>query len=191
LLHLKRPPAGIYELRVTVKSRVAVPCSIAAFVRSPRRLHLGSFDKPLAAGRPIDLSVAVLERGNALSRLSLSATAASPLTSVRLLTRQWDDNIGLSQLEKADRLPREVEQAQAVGEHLLRATGQDPFSYRTGRIHLVHPGQTDHKDAATVIRAPTTNTIDGTYTIRVDVTGCTSRGTPFARVGYRSVFVGH
>jgi hypothetical protein len=191
LLHLKRPPAGIYELRVTVKSRAAAPCSIAAYVRSPRRLHLGSFEKPLAAGRPIDLSVAVLERGNALSRLSLSATAASPLTSVRLLTRQWDDNIGLSQLEKADRLPREVEQAQAVGEHLLRATGQDPFSYRTGRIHLVHPGQTDHKDAPIVIRAPTTKTIDGTHTIRVDVAGLTSRGTRFVRVGYRSVFVGH
>jgi hypothetical protein len=64
-----------------------------------------------------------------------------------------------------------------VGEHLFRATGQDPFSYRTGRIHLVHPGQTDHKDATTVIRAPTTKTIDGTYTIRVDVTGRTSRGS--------------
>ena len=60
-----------------------------------------------------------------------------------------------------------------------------------GRVHLVHPGQTDHKDATTVIRAPTTKTIDGTYTIRVDVTGRTSRGTPFARVGYRSVFVGY
>jgi hypothetical protein len=191
LLHLKRPPAGIYELRMTVKSRVAVPCSIAAYVRSPLRLHLGSFDKRLAAGRPIDLSVAVLERGKALPGLSLSATAASPLTSVRLLTRQWDDSIALSQLEETDRLPRKVEQAQAVGEHLFRATGQDPFSYRTGRIHLVHPGQTDHKDATTVIRAPTTKTIDGTYTIRVDVTGRTSRGTPFARVGYRSVFVGH
>src|SRR5262245_23092568 len=191
LLHLKRPPAGIYELRVMVNSRADVPCSIAAYVRSPRRLHLGSFDKPLAAGRPIDLSVEVLERGKALSRLSLSATAASPLTSVRLLSRQWDDKIGLSQLEKTDRLPREVEQAQAVGEHLLRATGQDPFSYRTGRIHLVHPGQTDHKDAAAVIRAPTTENIDGTYTIRVDATGRTSQGTPFARVGYRTVFVGH
>jgi hypothetical protein len=190
LLHLRRPPAGIYELRVMVKSRVAVPCSIAAYVRSPLRLHLGSLDKRLAAGRPIDLSVAVLERGNTLPRLSLCATAVSPLTSVRLLATQWKDNMGLSHLEGADRLPPEVERAQAVGEHILRATGQDPFSYGMGRIHLVHPGQTDHNDAATVIRAPTAKTIDGTYTIRVDVTGRTSRGTPFARVGYRSVVVG-
>jgi hypothetical protein len=191
LLHLKRPPAGIYELRVTFESRVAVACSIAAYMRSPLSLHLSSFDQRLAAGRPIDLSVAVLERGNALPRLSLSAMAASPLTSVRLLAKQWNDNIGLSHLEKSDRFPREVEQAQAVGERLLRATGQDPFSYRMSRIHLVHPGQTDHKDAAAVIRVPTTETVDGTYTIRVDVTGRTSRGTPFARVGYRTVFVGH
>src|SRR5262249_28247848 len=159
--------AGICELRVTVQSRVPVPCSVAAYVRSPLRLHLGRFDKPLAAGRPIDLSVAVLERGNALSRLSLFATAASPLTSVRLLAKQWNDTIGLSNLEKADRLPREIEQAQAVGEHLLRATGKDPFSYGTSRIHLVHPGQTDHKDAATVIRVPAAKAIDGTHTIRV------------------------
>jgi hypothetical protein len=190
LLHLKRPPAGIYELQVAVKSRVAVPCSIAAYVRSPLRLHLGSFDKRLAAGRPIDLPVAVLERGSALPRLSLSATVASPQTSVRLLAKQWNDEIGLSHIEKADHLPHEVEQAQAVGEHLLRATGQDPFGYRPCRIHLVHPEQTDHKDAATVIRAPTTDTIDGTYTLRVHVTGRASRGTPFARVGYRNVFVG-
>src|SRR5262249_9180668 len=61
LLHLKRPPAGIYELRVTFASRVAVACSIAAYVRSPLRLHLGSFESQLAAGRPIDLAVAVLE----------------------------------------------------------------------------------------------------------------------------------
>jgi hypothetical protein len=176
---------------VTVQSRIAVPCSIAAYVRSPLRLHLGSFDKPLAAGRPIDLSVAVLEGDTPLPRLSLSATVASPPTSVRLLAKQWDDNIGLRDLEKADRLPREVERAQAVGEHLLRATGKDPFSYGMGRIHLVHPGQTDHKDAATVIRAPVAKAIDGTHTIRVDVTGRTSRGSPFARVGYRSVFVDH
>ncbi|WP_439407368.1 M14 family zinc carboxypeptidase [Bradyrhizobium sp. DASA03076] len=191
LCHLKRPPAGIYELRVTMQSRIAVTCSVAAYVRSPLRLHLARFDKPLAAGSPLDLSVAVLECGNALPRLSLSATVASPLASVRLLAKQWNDNIGQSDLKKADRLPREVEQAQVVGEHFLRATGQDPFSYRMGRVHLVHPGQTSYKDAATVIRAPTTKTIDGTYTIRVDVTGRTSRGTPFARVGYRSVFVGH
>jgi hypothetical protein len=110
---------------------------------------------------------------------------------VRLLAQEWNDAIGLSNLEKADRLPREVEQAQAVGEHLLRATGKDPFSYGTSRIHLVHPGQTDHKDAGAVIRVPAAKAIDGTHTIRVDVTGRTSRGTPFARVGYRSVFVGH
>ena len=191
LLHLKRPPAGIYELRVTVRSHVAVPCSIVAYVRSPLRLHLGSRDKRLAAGSPIDLSVAVLERRNAVAGLSVSATAASPLTSVRLLADQWNNKIGLSHAENADRLPREVEQAQAVGEQLLRATGQDPFRYGTGRIHLVHPGQTDLRDAATVIRAPTAKTIDGTYTIRVDVTGRTSRGSPFVRVGYRSVLVGH
>jgi hypothetical protein len=191
LLHLKRPPAGIYELRVTVKSNVAVPCSIAAYVRSPLRLHLGSFDKRLAAGRPIDLSVDVFERGNAVPGLSVSATAASPSTSVQLLAEQWSDNLGLSHVEKVDRLPREVEQAQAAGEHLFRATRRDPFSYGTGRIHLVHPRQTDNRGAATVIRAPTAKTIDGTYTMRVDVTGRTSRGNPFARVGYRAVLVGH
>src|SRR5262249_28504214 len=111
LLHLKRPPAGIYELRVTFASRVAVACSIAAYVRSPLRLHLGSFESQLAAGRPIDLAVAVLERGIPLPGLSLSATAASPQTSVRLLAKQWNDDIGLSHIERADRLPREVEQA--------------------------------------------------------------------------------
>ena len=191
LLHLKRPPAGIYELRVTVKSNVAVQCSIVAYVRSPLRLHLGSFDKRLAAGRPIDLPVAVLERGNVLPGLSLSATAASPQTSVRVLAMQLNENIETGPRDKADPLPREVEQAKAVGEHLRRATGRHPFGYGVSRIHLVHPGQTDCRGAATVIRAPTAKTIDGTYTIRVHVTGHTSRGTPFARVGYRSVFVGH
>jgi hypothetical protein len=191
VLHLKRPQAGIYELRVTVQSRVAASCSVAAYVRSPLRLRLGRFDKRLAAGRPIELSVAVLERGKAVPGLSLSATAASPLTSVRLLARQWKETIGLRQLEGADRLPREVEQAQAVREHLHRTTGLDPFRYRMSRIHLVHPGQTDHKDAATVIRAPTAKRIGGTYTIRVDVKGRTSRGGPFERVGFRSFLVDH
>jgi hypothetical protein len=190
VLHLKRPPAGIYELRVTIQSRIPATCSLAAYVRSPLRLHLGRFDKRLAAGNPVDLSVAVLERGKAVPGLSLSATAASPMTSVQLLARQWKESIGLRQIEGADGLPREVAQAQAVREQLHRTTGQDPFRYRADRIHLVHPGRTDHKDAATVIRAPTAKTIDGTHTIRVDVKGRTSRGSPFVRVGYRSFLAG-
>jgi hypothetical protein len=191
VLHLKRPQAGIYELRVMVQSRAAALCSIAAYLRSPLRLRLGRFDKRLAAGQPIDLSCAVLEHGKAVPGLSVSASVARPLTSVRLLARQWKEAMGLKQLEGAERLPRKVAQAQAVREHLHRTTGQDPFRYHSSRIHLVHPGQTDHQDATTVIRAPTAKTIDGTYSIRVDVKGRTSRGGAFGRVGHQSFLIDH
>ena len=148
LLHLKRPPAGIYELRVSVQSPMAVPCCIAAFVRSSVRLHVGRLEGSVAGGPPIDLSVAVLERGKVLPQLVVSGTALSPPTWV-------------------------------AGEHVLGAT-QDPIRYRTDLVY---------SPERALIRAPTAEGVGGTYTIRLDVTGRTSRGTPFKRVGYRDVFV--
>ncbi|MET0650805.1 MAG: M14 family zinc carboxypeptidase [Pyrinomonadaceae bacterium] len=209
LLHLKRPQPGVYELKVSTASAGPVTCALAAYVKSALRLNWGKASGRIEPGQPIHLPVAVVEDGRPVRQLSVSAEALSPATSVSLLARQWRRSLRppLRKLlcpvtlikwlarrwqsgKTADESGEEVARAFAVREHLLLTTGRDPFRYDRSNVHLVHPKLARDPNAAIVLSAPTSKTIEGTYNLRLVVQGRTHSGCPFMRAGFRSIRVG-
>jgi hypothetical protein len=191
VLHLRRPQPGLYELTVTARPAPA-RCSIAAFVNSPLRLRLG----PAAAikrGEPLDVTVGVIEREQELQRFSVTGSVFSPTTSLRLLNERGKDLPTRPIVERDDRVPPEVARALAIREALRRQTGADPLTYEPRRLHAIHPAISKAPrtlKSAVVLRAPTSDMVEGSRNIRIDVRGHARSGAPFARVGFRSVYVG-
>jgi len=190
VMRLKRPQPGIYELSVAASSTGPVTCSVAVFVKSPLRLKLSKVVEPVALGHPIDLHFSLVEHGRPVHALAVSAEAFRPAASVQLLAKQWNKEMRLPTSQTTDRLGEELARAQVVREHLRRMTGRDPFHYVREPIHLVHPKLAHAPSGSMVIRTPTSQTIEGTYNLRLSVQGRTPSGCTFMRVGFRSVRVG-
>jgi hypothetical protein len=190
VMRLKRPQPGTYELRVTAWSAGPVTCSVAAYVKSPLRLHLREIGKSFEPGNPIDLAVSIREKGRLARGLSVSALATCPTTSIGLLARQWKREMRLPPDRTGDPSGDELLRAQAVREHLRSSTGKDPVQYARKSVHLVHPNLAHAPRGSMAVRTPTAKTVEGTYNVRLSVQGRTSSGYPFTRVGFRSVRVG-
>jgi hypothetical protein len=189
VMRLKRPQPGIYELTVSPSSVRPVTCSVAAYVKSPLRLHLTTIRDPILLGRPIDLHLSVLDNGKPLQSLSISAEARTPATSIQMLAKQWKKDMGLRS-DAADRIGETLARAVAVRDHVRISTGQDPAKYFVQRVHLVHPMLARAPKTSMAVRTPTSRAVDGTYNVRVAVQGRTLSGCPFVRIASRSVRVG-
>jgi hypothetical protein len=189
VMRLKRPQPGIYELTVSPSSVRPVTCSVAAYVKSPLRLHLTTIRDPILPGRPIDLHLSVLDNGKPLQSLSISAEARTPATSIQMLAKQWKKDMGLRS-DAADRIGETLARAVAVRDHVRISTGQDPAKYFVQRVHLVHPMLARAPKTSMAVRTPTSRAVDGTYNVRVAVQGRTLSGCPFVRIASRSVRVG-
>jgi hypothetical protein len=189
VMRLKRPQPGIYELTVSPSSVRPVTCSVAAYVKSPLRLHLTTIRDPILPGRPIDLHLSVLDNGKPLQSLSISAEARTPATSIQMLAKQWKKDVGLRS-DAADRIGETLARAVAVRDHVRISTGQDPAKYFVQRVHLVHPMLARAPKTSMAVRTPTSRAVDGTYNVRVAVQGRTLSGCPFVRIASRSVRVG-
>jgi hypothetical protein len=189
VMRLKRPQPGIYELTVSPSSVRPVTCSVAAYVKSPLRLHLTTIRDPILPGRPIDLHLSVLDNGKPLQSLSISAEVRTPATSIQMLAKQWKKDMGLRS-DAADRIGETLARAVAVRDHVRISTGQDPAKYFVQRVHLVHPMLARAPKTSMAVRTPTSRAVDGTYNVRVAVQGRTLSGCPFVRIASRSVRVG-
>ena len=120
--------------------------------------------------------------------VSVSAEALCPATSIKILARQWTDEMRVPSRNGPDTLAQDLARAQAVRDHLRLPTGRDPMRYIRRRIHLVQP-TLDDASGSMAVRTPTSGTIDGTYNVRVMVQGRTRSGCAFMRLGFQSVRV--
>jgi hypothetical protein len=190
VLHLRRPQPGLYEVTVTVRPAPA-RCSIVTYVKSPLRLRLGP-SVPVTRGEPIDVAVGVIERKHELQRFSVTATAFVPTTSIRLLNERGANVPTPPMPDRPDTLPADVARALAIRGALRRQTGLDPLTYEPRRWHAIHPAISKAPrpvGTTVVMRAPTSGSVEGSRNIRLDVRGHSRSGMPFARVGFRSVYV--
>jgi hypothetical protein len=198
-LYLRRPQPGIYELQVDLREAVSARfCSISAHVRSPVHLQVADPAGRVPPGKAIDLPLTILDHGNPLGGWALKSEVFSPATSVRQLAEEWKKlHVRLEHTGKwsLDPVPEHVVYAEAARERIRSRTGRDPWQYIPRKANLVRsnmPGDKPDGSAAppiTALRVPI-SMVDGTYNVKIAISGRTISGFPFTRVGFRSILAG-